>query len=142
MPRYIDADALVEGCVCNDPVVIAVKCAPTADVAEVRRGEWIRNENDCYYTFARAKRTGDGGGKMNIEQAKEQWEQEREKGCAFCDEDHDEHDYMNGIQTFENGKRLVLETSEWDEEDDCFNDIRVAVNYCPMCGRKLEPKEE
>lgn len=66
-------------------------------------------------------------------------EQEEQKtGCAFCDEEHDEHDYMNGIQTLENGKYLVLETSEWDDYDDCFYDIRIAANFCPMCGRKLK----
>ena len=33
--KYIDADYLTEGRVSNDPVVIAVKCAPAADVQEV-----------------------------------------------------------------------------------------------------------
>lgn len=65
---------------------------------------------------------------------------EREKGCAFCDEEHDQHDYMNGVQTFENGKYLVLETSEWDEYDDCFNDVRIRIGFCPMCGKRLEGK--
>lgn len=68
--------------------------------------------------------------------------EEREKGCAFCDEEHDQHDYMNGVQTFENGKYLVLETSEWDEYDDCFNDVRIRIGFCPMCGRRLERSEE
>lgn len=35
MSRYIDADKLCEGRVSNDPVVIAVKCEPTADVEKV-----------------------------------------------------------------------------------------------------------
>lgn len=35
--RLIDADVLCEGRVCNDPVVIAIKCAPTIDVVEVVR---------------------------------------------------------------------------------------------------------
>ena len=38
--KYIDADYLMEGCVSNDPVVIAVKCAPAADVQEVKHGKW------------------------------------------------------------------------------------------------------
>lgn len=35
--RLIDADALIEGRVCNDPVVIAVKCNPTIDAVPVVR---------------------------------------------------------------------------------------------------------
>lgn len=62
---------------------------------------------------------------------------EREKGCEYCNEDHDEHDYMNGVQTFDNGAFLVLETTEWNDYYDSFNDIRIAVNFCPQCGRKL-----
>lgn len=34
--RLIDADALCEGRVSNDPVVIAAKCAPTIDTEPVR----------------------------------------------------------------------------------------------------------
>jgi hypothetical protein len=57
--------------------------------------------------------------------------------CYFCDENHENHDYMNGIQTFSDGKYLVLETTEWDEWDDCFRDVHIMVNYCPKCGDKL-----
>ena len=35
--RLIDANALCEGRVSNDPVVIAAKCAPTIDAVEVVR---------------------------------------------------------------------------------------------------------
>ena len=34
MPRYIEESELIDGRVSNDPVVIAVKCAKTADVVE------------------------------------------------------------------------------------------------------------
>lgn len=37
MSRLIDADALIEGRVGNDPVVIAAKCAPTVDAVDVVR---------------------------------------------------------------------------------------------------------
>lgn len=37
--RLIDADALCDGRVCNDPVVIACKCAKTVDAVPVRCGE-------------------------------------------------------------------------------------------------------
>ena len=41
--KYIDANELTEGRVSNDPVVIAVKCAPAADVQEAIRCK------DCVY---------------------------------------------------------------------------------------------
>jgi hypothetical protein len=41
--RLIDANALCEGRVSNDPVVIAAKCAPTIDAVEVVRC------GDCAY---------------------------------------------------------------------------------------------
>ena len=41
--RLIDANALCEGRVSNDPVVIAAKCAPTIDAVEVVRCR------DCAY---------------------------------------------------------------------------------------------
>ena len=63
---------------------------------------------------------------------------EREKGCEYCDEDHAEHDCMNGVQTFTNGAYLVLETTEWNDYYDSYNDIRIAVQFCPKCGRKLK----
>lgn len=40
MSRYIDADKLCKDRVENDPVVIAAKCEPTADVEPVRHGHW------------------------------------------------------------------------------------------------------
>ena len=43
MSRYIDADKLCEERVSNDPVVIAAKCMPTADVKPIVRGEWVDN---------------------------------------------------------------------------------------------------
>ena len=51
MSRYIDADKLCEGRVNNDPVVIAAKCEPTADVEHVRHGCWIYIGRDKYYNF-------------------------------------------------------------------------------------------
>jgi len=45
MARYIDADDLIADRVENDPVRIAALCAETADVAEVKRGEWERMIN-------------------------------------------------------------------------------------------------
>ena len=50
MARYIDADKLIEGRVENDPVVIAANCTPTADVQEVKCGEWIDDTcSQCGY---------------------------------------------------------------------------------------------
>ena len=62
----------------------------------------------------------------------------RSKGCSFCDEESGEHDYMNGLQSIDGTKYLVLETSEWDDYYDCYNDVRIPVKYCPMCGKRLE----
>lgn len=55
--RPIDADALCEGRVSNDPVVIAAKCAPTLDYAPVVRckdcmwwktgGCWFHQPGKC-----------------------------------------------------------------------------------------------
>lgn len=39
--RLIDADALCEGRVSNDPVVIAAKCAPTIEAKPVKHAQWI-----------------------------------------------------------------------------------------------------
>lgn len=44
--RLIDADELCEGRVCNDPVVIAAKCAPTIEAEPVRHGKWEKVEEE------------------------------------------------------------------------------------------------
>jgi len=49
--RLIDADKLCEGRVSNDPVVIAAKCEPTADVQEVKHGKW-NYIPETFYTVA------------------------------------------------------------------------------------------
>ena len=55
--RLIDADALCEGRVGNDPVVIAAKCAPTIDAVPVRHGRWGEDEiigyNGYHAVYAR-----------------------------------------------------------------------------------------
>ena len=57
MPRYIDADALADsmlkpgiwdGLNNQTSALTLVKAAPTADVAPVRRGEWIDEGNGLY----------------------------------------------------------------------------------------------
>ena len=40
--RLVDANVLIEGRVCNDPIVIAVKYAPTV---EPKRGKWEDTPN-------------------------------------------------------------------------------------------------
>lgn len=40
MAEYIEREALMEGLVYNNPVYIAAKCAPAADVAPVVHGRW------------------------------------------------------------------------------------------------------
>jgi len=57
--RLIDADNLIEGRIENDPVVIAVKCAPTAyDLDKVI--DKLRKEiGDCQYECEKCKRSID-----------------------------------------------------------------------------------
>lgn len=66
----------------------------------------------------------------------------KKEECEFCEEESDGHDYMNGIQTIDGEKYLVLETSEWDDYYDCYNDVRIAVEYCPKCGKRLEVEHD
>lgn len=33
---------------------------------------------------------------------------------------------------------LDVETMEWDDYNDGFIHIRLDINYCPYCGRKLD----
>lgn len=46
MAEYIEREALMEGLVYNNPVYIAAKCAPAADVAPVVHGRWIMDGKD------------------------------------------------------------------------------------------------
>lgn len=41
MTEYIEREYLMDGRVGNDPVRIAAKCAPAADVEPVRHGKWL-----------------------------------------------------------------------------------------------------
>lgn len=60
--RLIDADALCEGRVSNDPVVIAAKCAPSVDAEPVRHGEWVRRKSNVYCTVCnKGYRISNGG---------------------------------------------------------------------------------
>lgn len=64
--------------------------------------------------------------------------------CSYCYEGDVDFDPRNGIvydDKFEVYNQNI-ETSSWDEYDDDFyiETLRV-VNYCPMCGRKLEQDE-
>lgn len=47
MPRYIDADVLCSGRVCNDPVVIAAKCAPTLDLVQPVQCKNCKHKDFC-----------------------------------------------------------------------------------------------
>lgn len=49
MSRYIDSDKLCEGRVSNDPVVIAAKCEPTADVEPVRHSKFQGDHTPVIY---------------------------------------------------------------------------------------------
>lgn len=54
--------------------------------------------------------------------------------CKYCDENSYECEVFRG----DNGYYLDVETSEWDEYYDEIVHIRLDINYCPYCGRKLD----
>lgn len=53
--------------------------------------------------------------------------------CNYCDENSSECEIFRGNY----GYYLNVETSEWDESYDELLHIRLGINYCPYCGRKL-----
>ena len=53
--------------------------------------------------------------------------------CNYCDENSYECEVFRG----DNGHYLDVETSEWDEYYDEIVHIRLDINFCPYCGRKL-----
>lgn len=53
--------------------------------------------------------------------------------CNYCDENSYECEVFRG----DNGFYLDVETSEWDEYYDEIVHIRLDINFCPYCGRKL-----
>ena len=59
MPRYIDADSLCEGRVSNDPVVIAAKCEPTANVREIVYIKWKTTRNNNGWTLIECPNCGE-----------------------------------------------------------------------------------
>ena len=54
--------------------------------------------------------------------------------CNYCDEDSYECEVFRG----DNGYYLDVETFEWDDYYDENVHIRLDINYCPYCGRKLD----
>ena len=75
MSRYIDADVLIDDLIHNRSfypalVASAIKNAPTADVEEVRHGEWIDKPTGAYcrmqsWCSACGKHSGIGGIESN-----------------------------------------------------------------------------
>lgn len=56
--------------------------------------------------------------------------------CEVC-ENNQELDYVT-IEYGEEGYKLVIKTSEWDDYYDDWIYERIDINYCPFCGRKLD----
>ncbi len=54
--------------------------------------------------------------------------------CEYCDGEKDLLKKYNGftVSIYKNELELYFEHNEGDASDD------VKINYCPMCGRKLE----
>ena len=57
--------------------------------------------------------------------------------CKYCDEESYECEVFRG----DNGYYLDVETLEWDEYYDEIIHIRLDINYCPYCGRKLNEED-
>lgn len=58
--------------------------------------------------------------------------------CNYCDENSSECEIFRDNY----GYYLNVETSEWDESYDELLHIRLGINYCPYCGRKLGEIDE
>ena len=74
--------------------------------------------------------------------------------CKYCDKDIDSWDdtnlltvdlELNGLKiaevetTIDGGNKLKLIV--WSEDCDMIADREMRIQYCPVCGRKLEPWE-
>lgn len=57
--------------------------------------------------------------------------------CNYCNENSYECEIFRGG----NGYYLDVETFTWDDYYDENIHIRVDINYCPYCGRKLDWSE-
>ena len=66
---------------------------------------------------------------------------EREKGCEYCNDEkrmvaRSGHAGKHGFYLAGNALTYSQQVAADDDfEDDCF------INFCPMCGRELKPKE-
>jgi hypothetical protein len=61
---------------------------------------------------------------------------EREKGCQYCTtgESLNGYDDVGSFAIHPNGKTHYLEVAYNDD----FYNCTVYINFCPMCGRRLE----
>jgi len=76
--------------------------------------------------------------------------QARDEGCGYCQNDTAEiaHTHTTNllIDTFGKARTLVTECNPCPPYADCCSKNMISrsvflINYCPMCGRKLEKEE-
>lgn len=72
------------------------------------------------------------------------------KKCKYCDDNECEEIYSDiklgskkdcnvGIDIYIQQNNLYVESSA-DTYEPSYNEAKVEINYCPMCGRKLNNK--
>ena len=70
------------------------------------------------------------------------WREQMNKECKFCDggevlNDTTNSDFAIVIGQDEDGYYIEVEFN-WE---DGYSDVATYINYCPMCGKKLEQEE-
>jgi hypothetical protein len=77
---------------------------------------------------------------------------ENMKECEFCNRDYDYNNFLSchnfgsyknipyllGIDLIIQDNKICITQNVCGEDVDTFS---IKINYCPMCGRKLEGKE-
>ena len=65
------------------------------------------------------------------------------EGCFYCNEEHQGHDWHNGIGYNDRGNPVRRGMSKgWNYALDDYNYTEEEVKYCPKCGRYLSQKGE
>ena len=66
-------------------------------------------------------------------------ETERDKGCQYCTtgESLNGYDDVGSFAIHPNGKTRYLEVAYNDD----FYNCAVYINFCPMCGKRLEEQD-
>ena len=88
-----------------------IKTAPTADVVEVRHGEWVGKKYNCYYRGAQPK--------VKLEDC-------HYLECSNCGNIHP-------LYTYDVWTNVLIRCA-------VFSEPLKIPNYCPNCGAKMDGK--